>query len=785
MSESKKALKKAAAARRQTAATLRSTSGAGFDFEDQISAWQLVKALVGEQMPGPGGVATQLQTQVSTLGWHIDDLLLTSLADDRSRRLAISAKGNVQVSATGLPEDFVTRAWVQWRKNDGPFDRDSDGLALVTLGAHPIFDATWREVKNACIGSDSKLSMSRIRSSPKQARVFESVRNPGGIPTATDEETINLIRRLHVIPLDLQLDHSETKNQAIAQCRRLLLSGDSAEAGNLWEHLTNIAKEVRLQSGTITIQQLLSRLRVSFQFRHHPDFESDWKTLSDITNDRRDRVETELPGGLAVPRAAEAERVRTSIEQSAITVVVGESGSGKSALVKSVLDSAFEALKQVWLDAEDLKLALSAARRHMLPLRHELSKVLNATVQAENVLVIDSAERIEASEFPVIRRKIFDAILAEGESSEVGPWRIVVITQPQSLAETEAAMVGERTAGLLEVGPLKGGEVKMALLPSPTLGWLAGHDDTIAALTNLRTLGWVLKAGNALRGNAGTLTTHTEIADKLWKYWTHDREDVQAFVMRLAEREASFERSFALTDFESSDAMILTGRPTELPLRKNQRTNRIEFEHDLAADWARFQFLKQIARDTPQWVELSQNPLWTNALRMLGQFLLREPTETGTEWDAAYGAAESAGNDLAADILLDALCLDPNAAEFLTQRIDLLLADRATRLDRMLVRFHHIATVPTAGGNAGGALSLYMESRFRSVVIARWPAVLQFLTAHRRRLNDLVSTALAKIIQTWLIGPPRTLSDGSPFPFRRELAEIALDMARTVQVEKG
>jgi hypothetical protein len=75
-------------------ATLRSTSGAGFEFEDLIAAWQLVKALSGEQVPGVGGVGAQLQAQVSTLGWRVDDLLVTSEAEGGPRRLAISAKGN-------------------------------------------------------------------------------------------------------------------------------------------------------------------------------------------------------------------------------------------------------------------------------------------------------------------------------------------------------------------------------------------------------------------------------------------------------------------------------------------------------------------------------------------------------------------------------------------------------------------------------------------------------------------------------------------------------------------
>src|SRR3546814_636500 len=150
-------------------ATLRSTSGAGFEFEDLISAWQLVKALSGEQAPGIGGVVTQVQAQVSTLGWRIDDLLLTTQANTTSRRLAISAKGNLQVTATGLPPDFVTRAWEQWRDPQGPFNRAADGLALVTLGTHQAFDPAWREVKNACSGTDTELAMSRVRSNKRRS----------------------------------------------------------------------------------------------------------------------------------------------------------------------------------------------------------------------------------------------------------------------------------------------------------------------------------------------------------------------------------------------------------------------------------------------------------------------------------------------------------------------------------------------------------------------------------------------------------------------------------------
>jgi hypothetical protein len=766
----------------RASATLRSTSGAGFEFEDLISACQLVKALSGEQAPGIGGVVIQVQAQVSTLGWCIDDLLLTAQTTAAPRRLAISAKGNFQVTSAGLPADFVTRAWEQWRDPQGLFNRAADGMALVTLGTHPAFDPAWREVKNACSGTDTSLAMSRIRSNRRQSGVFDSVQKPGG---ASDEETIELIRRLHVLPTDLQFAHSENETQAIAQCRRLLASGCDDEAQTLWKSLINVAKEVRLRSGTITVPDLLSLLRVQFGLRHHPDFERDWETLFNITEDYKARIETELPSGYAIPRTAEKASFQAAVTDHRVTVVFGDSGSGKSALIKSVLDGAYRSWNQVWFGPEDLKMALSAARRGALPLTHELSLVLNATVKQQNVLVIDSAERIETSEFVVIRQLLQAILASEGE--ETGDaWRVVIVTQTHSWVEDEETILSGRKAHLFEVEALKNDAVKLALLPSPTLGWLAAHDDTISALTNLRTLAWVIKAGAALGANVGGLASHTSIADRLWKYWTKDRADLQALMMRLAQREASFERSFALTDMEPADAATLTRPPVELPLRLNERTNRIEFEHDLAADWARFQFLKQIWTDTPQWAALAGNPLWTSALRMLGQFLLRQPAETGTVWDVAFGAAEAAKNDLAGDILLDALCLDPDAERFLTERVDLLLDNGAKHFNRLLLRFHHIATVPTGGGmGLNAAVGLYMEAHYRSIIFGRWPPVLCFLIAQRERVAGLVSSALAKVIETWLTKTPRTLSNGNLMPFRLEMVEMALAMARTVQVEKG
>jgi hypothetical protein len=39
------------------ASTTRSTAGPGFDFEDRVAAWLLLKTLTGQPLPGIGGTA--------------------------------------------------------------------------------------------------------------------------------------------------------------------------------------------------------------------------------------------------------------------------------------------------------------------------------------------------------------------------------------------------------------------------------------------------------------------------------------------------------------------------------------------------------------------------------------------------------------------------------------------------------------------------------------------------------------------------------------------------------
>ena len=447
-------------------------------------------------------------------------------------------------------------------------------------------------------------------------------------------------------------------------------------------------------------------------------------------------------------------------------------------------------MTHIWLGPDTLGATLIEVERTKTDLAYPLHTTLKATAHLHNVLVIDAAERI-SGEMAAQVKQLVEALLSERVPGEIPVWRILIVGQTEAWIDGRLqVLLGDEKPTPVALGSASLEEVKEALRSEPQLSWLALQDDAISVLANLRALAWVMQASAHFKQQGGSARISlTTIADSLWKFWTDGQLSLHRLLIRLAERDASFEHSVAVSELSDADTLALQGRPSQLPLLITSR-NRVEFQHDLAAEWARFQRLKEISDNTEQWAALAQNPLWTGALRMLGQFLLREHINDQTAWDIAFEKLDSAQgtSGLAVDILLDALCLDPLAESLLTERADLLFANHGALLNRLLLRFHHIATVPSVQPKIlqlDPSLSLHIEAEYREPIVARWPAVVRFLVAHQDRVATLISPVVARLCQRWLTTMPVELASGEPMPYRKELAEIALSTARTLQVAQG
>lgn len=741
--------------------------------------------LRGEAIPGIDSQGDKLQMQTAALGWELDDLLVTGRAAPgiEAPRLSISCKSNLQVSSAGLPVAFVVAAWAQWRK-PGQMRHGLDSIALVTRDRHPGFSATWADIKTWSADSGIAATLAKMNASAKHRKVFGSVRNPGatGGTAAGNKETVALIRALNVFPLEFQLVPSPTEQEAIVACRGIVASGKPEDAESLWKALVGRAESTRLAGGTISLEELWAGLRVTFRLKDHPDFAASVRALTSLSVDHVSHIETGLPNGSQFTRTDLTASLAAAIDDTPITFLYGNSGTGKSSLVKDVLASRFPDRWQVWLGPEQATAALSETKRVSIGVDHPLLDVLLNSRNPKNILVIDSAERLLPEDR--VRAKALASALIAVARGDV--WRVVIVGQTEAWADgrlRELAGASQPTKDV-EIEELTPDSVIAALRTSESLRWLVSHDDAVAALTNLRALAWVMQAEPVFAAEASGAMSPSAVADRLWAFWTNDKAGVKNLLMRLAEREAGFERSFALSDMTMADASALDSIPQNCPLRVTS-TNRVEFTHDLAADWARFQQLKAIADDTPRWAPLASSPLWAGALRMLGQYLLRQKRGDKTAWDLAFAAAEkNSSTPLGADILLDALCLDPLAEQLLSARATLLFDNGGERLNRLLKRFHHIATVPNIPEHliSDASLNLYLEVQFRKPILGRWLRMAPFLISHKDQLAELMSLEVAKLCETWLTTTTVTLAPDFPMPYRKGMAELALATARQVQI---
>lgn len=761
-------------------ATTRSTAGPGFAFEDLVAADMLSRFLT--DMPIPGGTAPgiKLLSQVRGLGWAIDDLMVEGEGSTGQRvRLGISCKSNAQVSINGLPGDFASDAWALWRDQD-KFDQANDRVALVVRGHHPAFFPLWHDIKSWSNG-DPALALGRIEATAKHRRVFDSLQQPGvlGGTAPSREETLRLIRAIDILPYDFQLSPSEALGTAVQRCRGALVSNAQTEAEKLWEALVARSEMARTGNGTIVLTELITELSAAFDLKAHPSIAASWSRLIAFSADHLVGIETQLPNGHQIERKEEAEVAKHLAERRGC-LVVGDSGVGKSATVRKVLDHHFPAAAQLWLDPQIAAACLSSADRAGLGITHDLITIFERCPGHEHVVVFDSAERIP--EIGLRQLNAFLASLQALQHPEMPKWRVVVVTQGDALEERVRAQPGIAALPAVSLSELTDGAVKMALLSVPQLRWAANDHQLRSAVSNVRTLSWVVASAPTFTA-AEDLASVPAIADRLWVRWTGGKLQLQGLMMRLAARDAAFERSFPASQLDPADAAAFDARPGETPLRVSAR-NHVEFEHDLASDWARYQRLKELGPDIDRWGAFASQPLWIGALRLFGQHLLRLGGNGRNGWDVAFEKASEQGNLSACDILLDALCLDHGFADHLAHRADLLFADEGKLLLRLMSRFLYLATTPVRWDDPtlSSGMRMYLEADMRRPIAGRWAPMARFLDGHLKRVTDLGSPIVSRICELWLSGTPPLL-DGRPWPLRSTFARVALANGRTVQIQ--
>ena len=338
-----------------------------------------------------------------------------------------------------------------------------------------------------------------------------------------------------------------------------------AEAEQLWIALVQSAEAARLGNGITRLSDLQRDLAPRFALKAHPSIAGAWNRLLALSADQRAGIEIALPNGHIVHRSKEAERLAQAVGKAAGCVVIGESGAGKSALVRTTLDAAFPDAAQIWLGPEALGDVLSAARRPAIGIDHDLALILSRSPGRDKLLVLDSAEQLDAATLDTLLRAL------AGD----GAWRVALISQFAAYEDQLRALGTVGTWPSVIATTLSDGSVRAALNSAFTLAWISNDAEILPLLANLRTLGWVVAAASSFEEADGTgLTSAAAIADRLWSRWTDGpaRSQLQRLLVRLAVREAAFERSFAISNLKRAIWPLSTSDPRNCRSRSMRAT---------------------------------------------------------------------------------------------------------------------------------------------------------------------------------------------------------------------
>ena len=769
----------------------KNTGGGGFVFEDDVCAWLLASMLVGEPVFDLDcGAPVRLDFQTRPDGWFLDDVLVTTAAATSGHRLALSVKSSAQFTATSAPSDFVAAAWEQWLHiGSTAFDRSRDFMGLLTAPLSGAAASSVSGLGEKARVNDPRLFPARLATpnwaNDDERSLFASFACPASLGQATTEvDTARLLQRLRFLQRDFGAVTSESQNSALELCRRAVRSHTAADARTLWGLLREVAFELRPRAGSLTLSELIERLRGRAMLDDYPDYAADWATLDARSEREVALVRDSIAGRVRLPRDAHVAEVIKAVSANSQVALLGPSGVGKSALAKTLFERRrANGERTLWIDVSSIDRAEFGAFESALQLRHPLAELLARDTSRSSLLIIDGLDRLYSDHGFRNVATLFRLMSGESPTTR---WYVLAACQSQEWPRVIEALQRAGAPTLRwcphEARPLQPSDLQPVREAVPALGRLFLQPRVGALLTNLKLLDLVVRRlDGGVEIDASVWVGESSVAEWFWSAEIDrgaDRIARGQFARGLAQTQADqLAASVSVDDLEASTLGAAQSLTADQVLVRVPG-DRLAFAHDLYGDWARLRILLNQRSNLAKFLDgRHESPLWHRAIRLLGIHLLER--ENGVaEWKTLISLFDSGEMASVRDLLLEAPAFAMNAGTLLVGIFSDLIAGDGALLRRLLTRFLTFATVAndemvelakSVGMDVNAARAAYRRPHW-----PYWLDVLAVLHAHRGDALRVAASEVAKIVEMWLECVPL----GSIR--RREAAELALMLGRQV-----
>lgn len=764
------------------------TSGAGFVFEDKVAAYFLGYILDrADPFLDLSGRVQEIHFQTRRNGWVVDDLLLVLSNGNESFKVAVSSKSNDQVNANGLNSGSLREFWATYLNIDSNvFDKDKDYLCLVMAPLrNEVSDTFSRILQQARHQSDDSF-LNKLTSktfSVAELTLLEGFQCPEDIASQYNvdpKELRKFLNRIVFLEFDFERQQSDKAKAIIARCERVLVSGSTIDAKNLYQDLSAVRDELAPHSGFIDYEKLVRRLRTKFRLKEVPEHQSDWNNIVTDSQQKMAIIPDKIGGKLKLNRKEWVDLVYQKLANNQCLFILGQSGFGKTILTKRIASEKLSAnVKVIWIDARSVENNF-ANNFHIV---HPIAELVKIPDQ-EGFIVIDGIDRLTRSAQMQNLSTFLTTILYEGS-----PWKVIFTCQTEEygpayrrLAENNIRLHNSSTLEL----SISDAERLSILNSFPKLHDLLKHEHLKPLFSNLKYIDLLTDDLPGILPQIGTSTLgESEIIDILWTRaisCDDDRDAERAsLLIDLAQRQAtSGFYGIPSSEFQVGDL----GTIPSLKLKKliSESEDKFYFVHDLFSDWARFKLLRSKSNHAKQFIlgqDLS-SPLWARAIRLYGSYLLEQKaSENGWLFFFKQFSENDPKEKLVQDILLESILYSSQTKLHLNDCYPTLKDNDGELLIRFLELFLFRATIPNSrvielSKDISGFSDAVASVIDRDMRHLYWPDVIEFLFEHRSdypypfHVELMLRNLTAIITESWLNKTPKS------FILRKECAELAL-----------